>query len=126
MTKSVVRPCLVHRCPEYAVVGASYCRSHLYRRSERGQTGARGTSSAIEAETKLTPEQLKQQKTRREVQGRIAKRQALKKAGADVRSTNPDLAASLEDSLRRADRRVADKGRLQRLVQDRMAKDRKR
>jgi 5-methylcytosine-specific restriction endonuclease McrA len=46
MTKSVVRPCLVHRCPEYAVVGASYCRSHLYRRSERGQTGARGTSSS--------------------------------------------------------------------------------
>jgi hypothetical protein len=83
-------------------------------------------ASAIEAETQLTPEQLKQQKMRREVQGRIAKRQALKKAGADVRSTNPDLAASLEDSLRRADRRVADKGRLQRLVQDRMAKDRKR
>jgi 5-methylcytosine-specific restriction endonuclease McrA len=44
MTKTVVRACLVHRCPEYAVAGASYCRQHLYRRTERGQTGARGTS----------------------------------------------------------------------------------
>jgi 5-methylcytosine-specific restriction endonuclease McrA len=41
---AVVRPCLVHRCPEYAVTGQSYCKAHLYRRNERGLTGARGTS----------------------------------------------------------------------------------
>jgi 5-methylcytosine-specific restriction protein A len=41
----VVRPCLVHRCPEYAEPGKSYCQAHLYGRAERGQTGARGTSA---------------------------------------------------------------------------------
>jgi 5-methylcytosine-specific restriction endonuclease McrA len=42
---TVVRPCLVHRCPEYAVTGQSYCKRHLYRRTELGLTGARGTSA---------------------------------------------------------------------------------
>jgi 5-methylcytosine-specific restriction endonuclease McrA len=45
MPRTAVRPCLVHRCPQYAIAGESYCRAHLYRRAERGLTGARGTSA---------------------------------------------------------------------------------
>jgi 5-methylcytosine-specific restriction endonuclease McrA len=45
MTKMAVRPCLVHRCTEYAADGKSYCRQHQYRRADRGQTGARGTTA---------------------------------------------------------------------------------
>jgi ribosomal protein L44E len=42
---SVIRPCLMHRCPEYALPGESYCKQHLYRRNDLGLTGARGTSA---------------------------------------------------------------------------------
>jgi hypothetical protein len=79
----------------------------------------------VQAETKLSPEELAKQRTRREVQGRIAKRQALNKNGADIGTSNPDLHARLEDGLRRADRRVTDKARLTRLVQERMQERKK-
>jgi hypothetical protein len=82
-------------------------------------------ASTVDAQTKLSPEELQQQKTRREVQGRIAKRQALRKAGADVASSNPDLAARLEDSLRRVDRRITNRAKLQKAVQERL-QDRQR
>jgi hypothetical protein len=77
-------------------------------------------ASQVQAETKLTAEELAQQRTRREVHGRIAKRQALKKAGADVPTSSPDLAARLEDSLRRIDRRVTEESRTRNVVADRL------
>ena len=33
------RPCLVPRCPEYAVVGRSYCAQHIRERWNLGLTG---------------------------------------------------------------------------------------
>jgi hypothetical protein len=85
-------------------------------------------ASDVEATTKLTAEQAKRQKTSREVQGRIARRKALKRSGADVATSNPDLAAKLEDGLQRADQASYRKFRtdkaMQNLVRDRL-KDRK-
>jgi hypothetical protein len=77
-------------------------------------------ASHVPPETDLTPQELQQQKTRREVQGRIARRQALKKNGADVATTNPELAAQLEDRLKRVNRRLADKDALRKAVQARL------
>jgi hypothetical protein len=85
-------------------------------------------ASDVQATTKLTPEEAKRQKTRREVQGRIARRKALKHAGADVATSNPDLAAKLEDGLSRVDQASYRKFRtdkaMQKLVQERL-KDQK-
>jgi 5-methylcytosine-specific restriction endonuclease McrA len=53
----VVRPCLVHRCTEYAVTGQSYCRKHLRTRLDRGLTGARGTSAQWRRMRKLALQQ---------------------------------------------------------------------
>jgi 5-methylcytosine-specific restriction endonuclease McrA len=36
-----VVPCLVPRCPEYAVAGRSYCAAHLGQRWQLGLTGER-------------------------------------------------------------------------------------
>jgi hypothetical protein len=77
-------------------------------------------ASQVQAQTKLTEEELSQQRTRREVQGRIARRTALKKAGADVPTSSPDLAARLEDSLRRIDRKVTEESRTRNVVQNRL------
>jgi len=81
-------------------------------------------ASDVQAETKLTPEELAKQKTRREVQGRIAKRKALKNAGADVPTSNPDLHARLEDGLARRDeasyRQLRTDREMQKLVRERL------
>jgi hypothetical protein len=77
-------------------------------------------ASRVEAQTTKTRDELRRQKTAREVQGRIARRMALKKAGADVPTSNPDLHAKLEDSLGRIERKVTDRSRTQKLVQDRL------
>jgi Zn-dependent M32 family carboxypeptidase len=77
-------------------------------------------ASQVQAKTKLTQEELQRQKTRREVQSRLARRAALKKAGADVATTNPDLAAKLEDGLKSIDRRVTSRGRTQDVVRKQM------
>jgi hypothetical protein len=77
-------------------------------------------ASSVQAKTKLTQEELARQKTRRAVQSSMAKRAALKKAGADVATTNPDLAAKLEDGLKRIDRRVTSRGRTQDVVRNQL------
>ena len=38
------KPCLVHRCPNYALEGRSYCAAHTARRADLGLTGERGTT----------------------------------------------------------------------------------
>lgn len=75
-------------------------------------------ASSVENETKLTEEQLAAQKRRREVQARIAKRTALKKAGADIPTSSPDLHAKLEDSAGRIAKQQMENWRKKRTSRD--------
>jgi hypothetical protein len=84
--------------------------------AEDGPTRA----SQVARETDKTPEELQREKTRREVHGRIAKRKALKAAGADVPTASPDLYARLEDSTERIKARSTRAFRARQVVRDRL------
>jgi hypothetical protein len=81
-------------------------------------------ASDVDPETDLSAEELAAQKRRKTIAGRIAKKKALKNAGADVATTNPDLAARLEDGLERRKQESFRKARIdrdtKRLVQSRL------
>lgn len=63
-------------------------------------------ASEVSIVSDKTPEQLQQERTMRAVHGRIAKRTALRNAGADVPPPSADVAATVEQRLKSRERKV--------------------
>jgi hypothetical protein len=63
-------------------------------------------ASAVEAKTQKTEDELAKERTRKAVQSRIAKREGLRRAGADVAPSSGDLAARIEHGLKKREKAV--------------------
>jgi hypothetical protein len=66
-------------------------------------------ATEVPAASELTEEQLRRQRISNAVQGRVAKRQALRRAGADIEPSSDDLAGRLEHRLHKIDQKVGGK-----------------
>lgn len=76
--------------------------------SDRKGVPMRPTRAAdVAAEPTLSPQEQRRAKAVAAVRSRRARQEGLRRAGADVPTSSPDLAARLEDSLRRRDQRAA-------------------
>ncbi|MBA3546072.1 MAG: hypothetical protein H0T76_06295 [Nannocystis sp.] len=68
--------------------------------------GAPVIASGVEAKSEKTAEELLAEKVKQEVHGRIARRKALRQAGADIEPSSADLAAKLDRGLAARERQV--------------------
>jgi hypothetical protein len=63
-------------------------------------------ASAVEAESEKTEEQLRQERAVAAVRARQAKREALRRSGADVAPSSSDLAGRIEHGLKKREKAV--------------------